>query len=50
MTIGVDFDGTIVEDKFPEIGKGVSRIGKVLTAMRPAHRIIGHSVGRPDIE
>ena len=36
--------------KFPEIGKGVSRIGKILTAMRPAHRIIGHSVGRPDIE
>lgn len=41
MTIGVDFDGTIVEDKFPEIGKEIPFATDTLKMLiKEHHRLI----------
>lgn len=40
MKIAVDFDGTIVEDKFPKIGKEIPQAISVLKSLSFKHQII----------
>jgi hypothetical protein len=40
ITIGLDFDGTIVEDKFPDIGESFSHAIQVLRRMADAGMIL----------